>query len=86
MQHHQRPSEPQALMRAWVVGSTNVDVVLRVSALPAPGETVRGTRTERLAGGKGGNQAVALARLGAAVRFTSAVGQVVGAAAHGRGG
>jgi ribokinase len=62
------------VVRAVVVGSTNVDLVLSVPALPAPGETLLGTSARREAGGKGGNQAVALARLGAAVRFVSAIG------------
>ncbi|HUR15065.1 MAG TPA: ribokinase [Mycobacteriales bacterium] len=62
-------------VRACVVGSTNVDLVLGVPALPAPGETVLSDRdARREPGGKGGNQAVALARLGAQVRFVSAVG------------
>lgn len=61
-------------VRACVVGSTNVDLVLPVRALPAPGETVLGRDARREPGGKGGNQAVALARLGAHVRFVSAVG------------
>ena len=60
-------------VRATVVGSTNVDLVMQVTSLPAPGETVLGD-SRREAGGKGGNQAVALARLGAQVRFVSAVG------------
>lgn len=61
-------------VRACVVGSTNVDLVLPVPHLPRPGETVLGGGVQRLPGGKGGNQAVALARLGAEVRFVSAVG------------
>ena len=61
-------------VRACVVGSTNVDLVLQVPALPRPGETLLGASARREAGGKGGNQAVALARLGAAVFFVSAVG------------
>jgi ribokinase len=61
-------------VRACVVGSTNVDLVLQVPALPAAGETVLSADARREAGGKGGNQAVALARLGAQVRFVSAVG------------
>jgi ribokinase len=61
-------------MRAVVVGSTNVDLVLSVTALPQPGETVLASRSRREPGGKGGNQAVALARLGADVTFVSAVG------------
>jgi ribokinase len=61
-------------VRARVVGSTNVDLVLRVDRLPLPGETLLAPDRQRLAGGKGANQAVALARLGADVRFVSAVG------------
>jgi ribokinase len=61
-------------VRALVVGSTNIDLVLEVEAIPRPGETVRARAARRLPGGKGANQAVALARLGADVRFVSAVG------------
>jgi ribokinase len=57
-----------------VVGSLNLDLVARVPRLPVPGETVLGRALERHAGGKGGNQAVAAARLGAVVRFYGAVG------------
>jgi len=60
--------------RALVVGSTNVDLVLAVRSLPRPGETALATGRRREAGGKGANQAVALARLGASVRLVSAVG------------
>jgi ribokinase len=61
-------------VRACVVGSTNVDLVMQVPHLPGAGETVVGASARREPGGKGGNQAVALARLGASVRFVSAVG------------
>jgi ribokinase len=57
-----------------VVGSINLDLVARVAALPRPGETVRGTQFARVPGGKGANQAVAAARLGARVRMVGAVG------------
>jgi ribokinase len=57
-----------------VVGSINADLVVSVSHLPVPGETVPGARIQRLGGGKGANQAVAAARLGASVRFVGAVG------------
>ena len=60
--------------RVIVVGSVNVDLVVTTERLPAPGETVIGGRFERHHGGKGGNQAVAAARLGAAVSFVGAVG------------
>jgi ribokinase len=57
-----------------VVGSLNVDLVARCERLPRPGETVTGASFERHNGGKGANQAVAAARLGARVRFVGAVG------------
>ncbi len=62
-------------MELTVVGSINLDLVARVEALPRPGETVFGEAFERFPGGKGANQAVAAARLGARVRLVGAVGQ-----------
>ena len=56
-----------------VVGSINVDLVVRTARLPRPGETVMGRRLERHGGGKGANAAVAAARLGARVRLVAAV-------------
>jgi ribokinase len=58
-----------------VVGSINLDLVARVEALPRPGETVSGATLERIPGGKGANQAVAAARLGADVRMVGCVGR-----------
>ena len=58
-----------------VVGSINLDLVARVESLPRPGETLTGARLECVPGGKGANQAVAAARLGAQVRFVGAVGE-----------
>ena len=60
--------------RVIVVGSVNVDLVIRGERLPRPGETVTGGTFERHDGGKGGNQAVAAARLGRSVLFVGAVG------------
>jgi ribokinase len=57
-----------------VVGSVNADLVVRVQTLPAPGETVTRGTFERHGGGKGANQAVAAARLGARVALIAAVG------------
>jgi ribokinase len=57
-----------------VVGSINLDLVLQVERLPRPGETVSGREFSRFPGGKGANQAVAAARLGARVRLVGAVG------------
>ena len=56
-----------------VVGSVNLDLVARCERLPRPGETVSGASFDRVPGGKGANQAVAAARLGADVRFVGAV-------------
>jgi ribokinase len=61
--------------RITVVGSANVDLVARCERLPRPGETVTDAEFERVPGGKGANQAVAAARLGAAVRFIGRVGR-----------
>ena len=60
--------------RVIVVSSVNVDLVVAVERLPEPGETVVGGRFERHHGGKGGNQAVAAARLGAPTAFVGAIG------------
>ncbi|MDQ3823342.1 MAG: ribokinase [Actinomycetota bacterium] len=64
------PPEP----RLTVVGSINLDLVARVERLPRPGETVTDASFARYPGGKGANQAVAAARLGAAVTMYGAVG------------
>jgi ribokinase len=61
--------------RIVVVGSVNLDLVARCVALPRPGETVTGATLDRFPGGKGANQAVACARLGADVTFVGAVGR-----------
>ena len=58
-----------------VVGSANLDLVVRCDRLPRPGETLSGATFARYPGGKGANQAVAAARLGADVVFTGAVGR-----------
>jgi ribokinase len=57
-----------------VVGSVNVDLVARVDDLPTAGETTIGSSLERHHGGKGGNHAVAAARLGVPTFFVGAVG------------
>jgi ribokinase len=60
--------------RIVVVGSSNTDMVVKSSRLPAPGETVTGGQFVMVPGGKGANQAVAAARLGAEVTFVAKVG------------
>jgi ribokinase len=63
--------------RVIVVGSVNVDLVVTTERLPGPGETVIGGHFAQHHGGKGGNQAVAAARLGATTAFIGAVGHDV---------
>jgi ribokinase len=65
---------PVALPRLAVVGSINMDLVARAERLPRPGETVTGATFRRVPGGKGANQALAAARLGAEVTLIACVG------------
>ncbi|MEM0991955.1 MAG: ribokinase [Bacteroidota bacterium] len=58
-----------------VIGSTNVDMVMQLSTLPKPGETIGNGQFELFHGGKGANQAVAAARAGGAVHFVSCLGK-----------
>lgn len=64
-------------MAIVVFGSINMDLVARVPRLPAPGETLTGRSFATVPGGKGANQAVACARLGAATRMVGRVGDDV---------
>ena len=57
-----------------VVGSLNMDLVMRTPRVPVGGETLTGHEFSTLPGGKGANQAVAAARLGAAVSFIARIG------------
>ena len=57
-----------------VVGSVNVDLIFRTPRLPRPGETLAGTSFQRCFGGKGANQAVTAARMGARVLMIARVG------------
>jgi ribokinase len=63
--------------RIVVVGSSNTDMVVKTRRIPAVGETVTGGQFVMAAGGKGANQAVAAARLGAEVTLVAKVGQDV---------
>ncbi|MCP4517452.1 MAG: ribokinase [Delftia sp.] len=68
-------------MSIVVFGSINMDLVARAPRLPAPGETLIGHSFQTFPGGKGANQAVACARLGASARMVGRVGgDVFGAA------
>ena len=60
--------------RVAVIGSANMDFFAQVASLPAPGETVRSASFDKFFGGKGANQAVQLARLGAETLFVGCVG------------
>ena len=62
-------------VRLAVVGSINLDLVAQAERLPRPGETVTGAMFSRVPGGKGANQAVAAARLGAEVALIGCVGR-----------
>ncbi len=74
----ERPSQDASgvvdMNRLVVLGSVNADHVLRVPHFPRPGETLTGHSYQVVPGGKGANQAVAAARLGAAVSFIARIG------------
>jgi ribokinase len=57
-----------------VIGSANMDMVVRAAAFPSPGQTVFGNNFQASPGGKGANQAVGVARLGGRPRFLGRVG------------
>jgi len=60
-----------------VVGSVNMDMVVKTSAFPRPGETVFGSSFGMFPGGKGANQAVSAAKLGGRVTFVGKMGNDV---------
>lgn len=64
-------------MKLLVIGSLNMDLVVNCDRRPVPGETVFGTDFNTVCGGKGSNQAVAAAKLGADVKMLGAVGNDV---------
>jgi ribokinase len=68
------PAQGTSRRRVVVVGSSNQDVVVTMSRLPSPGQTVIADSITLMSGGKGANQAVAAARAGADVSFVSAIG------------
>ncbi len=64
-----------AVPRICIVGSSNTDLIARVPRLPVPGETLHGSSFATGFGGKGANQAVMAARLGAQVSVVTRLGQ-----------
>ena len=64
----------EATSQILVIGSINIDLVVKAGRLPGPGETVLGDTFYINPGGKGANQAVAAARLGANVSMVGCVG------------
>ncbi|KVM70949.1 ribokinase [Burkholderia gladioli] len=75
------PVSASARGNVAVVGSLNMDLIVRAPRLPKPGETLSGHGYAQAAGGKGGNQAVAAARLGARVAMLGCVGDDANGAA-----
>jgi ribokinase len=63
------------LPKITVVGSLNMDLIVRTPRIPSPGETIIGSGFHTAPGGKGANQAVAAARLGAQVSMVGRVGK-----------
>ena len=62
------------MQKIVVVGSSNTDMIIKMSRIPKPGETIIGGDFSMAAGGKGANQAVAAARSGGQVTFIARVG------------
>ena len=60
-------------MKLAVVGSINMDMTVTAERIPLKGETLRGDSLHYIPGGKGANQAVAMAKLGAKVEMTQMV-------------
>jgi ribokinase len=65
----------ELMKKILVIGSTNMDITIRVPHIPAAGETLIGYSFEKNLGGKGANQAVAISKLGGRVSMISAVGR-----------
>lgn len=63
------------MAKITVIGSINMDLVVKSDEIPKPGETLFGNELLQIPGGKGANQAVAMSRLGAQVSFLGKIGQ-----------
>jgi ribokinase len=74
--HQDTPSSEQRIEHrdVLVVGGALMDYLVKGPSLPRPGTTVQGTSFQKAPGGKGANQAIAAARLGAAVAFIGRIG------------
>ncbi len=78
MLKYPKGQENEAMMsKIGVIGSINIDLVVRAPRFPKPGETVSGGELETVPGGKGANQAVAAARMGLEVALFGGVGDDV---------
>lgn len=73
--HNKNLKISASMNKIVVLGSSNTDLVVRTDRMPLPGETLLGDRFMMTAGGKGANQAVAVARLGDGVTFIAKVGR-----------
>ena len=62
------------MKKIGVVGSINMDMTVKAERIPLKGETLKGEDLQYIPGGKGANQAVAMARLGADVEMFGCVG------------
>lgn len=71
--HHNRLIT-QEMSRIVIIGSSNIDLTVKTSHIPAKGETIFGNDLEMAFGGKGANQAVAACRLGGDVNFVAKIG------------
>jgi ribokinase len=74
LNHFDPAGQPPDGPRITVLGSINMDLVFRTPHMPVVGETMMGSAFRQVPGGKGGNQAVAAARQGAAVHFVGMIG------------
>src|SRR5580693_7288902 len=72
--HGSSSDEGEPMPRVTVLGSLNIDISVSVPRLAGPGETVLGADARLQPGGKGANQALAAARLGASVRMVGCCG------------
>lgn len=75
LQYHILPKTIAQMSKIVVIGSSNTDLVVKTARMPEPGETILGGTFMMTGGGKGANQAVAVARLGGDVTFIAKVGK-----------